>query len=145
VQWTLAAKRGHPVMLDVLGRGLRQAKEVRIAEETGTRQAPNIVSDSLDEADPSLTGQDQASCAYFQTAFADPQHRRSSALPTRAIRRPPIHPLRPRPTSPNRRRYVSQSEMPLTSVSCRCIHFEPTRARGSKATTASSGMGESSR
>ncbi|ORY25623.1 hypothetical protein BCR39DRAFT_471209 [Naematelia encephala] len=35
VQWTIQAKRAHPILLDVLGRGLREAKRVREAEERG--------------------------------------------------------------------------------------------------------------
>ena len=34
-QWTLEAQVAHPILLDVLGHGLRKAKEVREAEERG--------------------------------------------------------------------------------------------------------------
>lgn len=38
VQWTLMAKPDHPVMLDVLGRALRKAKELRLSETAPTNK-----------------------------------------------------------------------------------------------------------
>ncbi|KAK4684830.1 hypothetical protein P7C73_g5330, partial [Tremellales sp. Uapishka_1] len=46
VQWTLLAKPHHPVLLDVLGRALRTARDVREAEERteqGQGAAPNVL------------------------------------------------------------------------------------------------------
>lgn len=43
-QWTILAKPGHPVMMDVLGRALKFAKIVRETEEVGSQVAmPNVV------------------------------------------------------------------------------------------------------
>ena len=43
-QWTILAKPGHPVMMDVLGRALRTAGMVRAVEEEGRRvDVPDVV------------------------------------------------------------------------------------------------------
>jgi alpha 1,6-mannosyltransferase len=46
-QWTIMARRGHPVLLDVLGRALRMATDIREREESGqVVEEPDVVSPS---------------------------------------------------------------------------------------------------
>jgi alpha 1,6-mannosyltransferase len=45
-QWTILAKRGHPILLDVLGRALMTARAIREREELGeVVDIPDIVSE----------------------------------------------------------------------------------------------------
>jgi len=44
-QWTILAKKGHPVMLDVLGKALSTARDIREKEQRGEEvEVPDIVS-----------------------------------------------------------------------------------------------------
>jgi alpha 1,6-mannosyltransferase len=48
VQWTIMAKKGHPVLLEVLGKALDIAREIREKEEVGEEvDIPSIVCDGF--------------------------------------------------------------------------------------------------
>ena len=73
VQWTLLAKQGHPVLLDVMGKALRVARKVREAEADGTTVVqmdvvwhPPCVSPSSEADDHgSWTGLAQEHCGFL--------------------------------------------------------------------------------
>ena len=49
-QWTILAKQGHPILMDVIGRALRIAKAIREAEEEGREvDVPDVVSAPLNQ------------------------------------------------------------------------------------------------
>ncbi|WVQ83100.1 hypothetical protein IAT38_005238 [Cryptococcus sp. DSM 104549] len=52
VQWTIMAKRGHPVLLDVIGHGLRRAREVRDMERDGREEVSDKDANILEWSGP---------------------------------------------------------------------------------------------